>query len=81
LAKSRHSLPAANLTVSGWREEWDCARYRIEAKGSSDEPFGNLTITVTPDGQVSLRLPKFIDEPSGNGALNGIPVTVTPVAT
>jgi hypothetical protein len=70
LAKSRHSLPAANLTVSGWREEWDCARYRIEAKGSSDEPFGNLTITVTPDGQVSLRLPKFIDEPSGNGALN-----------
>ncbi|MDT5162168.1 MAG: hypothetical protein QOC90_2478, partial [Mycobacterium sp.] len=25
--------------------------------------------------------PTFIDEPSGNGALNGIPVTVTPVAT
>jgi hypothetical protein len=36
LAKSRHSLPAANLTESGWREEWDCARDRIEAMGSGD---------------------------------------------
>jgi hypothetical protein len=28
-----------------------------------------------------LSPPMFIDEPSGNGALNGIPVTVTPVRT
>jgi anaerobic selenocysteine-containing dehydrogenase len=28
-----------------------------------------------------LSPPTFLDEPSGNGALNGIPVTVTPVAT
>jgi anaerobic selenocysteine-containing dehydrogenase len=28
-----------------------------------------------------LSPPTFIDEPSGNGALNGIPVTVTAVAT
>jgi anaerobic selenocysteine-containing dehydrogenase len=28
-----------------------------------------------------LSPPTFIDEPSGNGALNGIPVTVTPVPT
>jgi len=28
-----------------------------------------------------LSPPTSIDEPSGNGALNGIPVTVTPVAT
>jgi anaerobic selenocysteine-containing dehydrogenase len=28
-----------------------------------------------------LSPPTFIDEPSGNGALNGIPVTVTPVQT
>jgi hypothetical protein len=61
LAKTRHNLPAANLTESGWREEWDCARDRIEAKGSGDEPFGNLTITVTPYGEVSLRLPKPLE--------------------
>ena len=28
-----------------------------------------------------LSPPTFIDEPSGNGALNGIPVNVTAVAT
>jgi hypothetical protein len=54
LAKTRHNLPAADLTMPGWREEWDCARYRVDALGSGDEPFGNLTITVTSDGQVSL---------------------------
>jgi hypothetical protein len=75
LAKSRHNLPAANLTESGWREEWDCARERIEAKGSGDEPFGNLTITVSPDGEVSLRLPKPLEHlanaPHGRYVLSG----------
>ncbi|MFY2862004.1 hypothetical protein ACOJVU_20315 [Mycobacterium sp. THU-M104] len=32
-------------------------RYRISAHGSSDELLGNLTITVTAAGQVSVRLP------------------------
>jgi IS605 OrfB family transposase len=61
LARTRHHLDAAVLTVSDWRERWDCARDRIEANGSGDEPFGNLTITVTPDGEVSLRLPKPLE--------------------
>jgi hypothetical protein len=61
LANTRHNLDAANLNPSGWREEWDCARYRIEALGSGDESFGNLTITITPHGQVSLRLPKPLE--------------------
>ena len=61
LAKTRHHLDAAGLTLSEWREKWDCARDRIEAVGSGDESFGNLTLTVTPDGQVSLRLPKPLE--------------------
>jgi IS605 OrfB family transposase len=56
-AKTRHNLRAAGLTVAGWREKWEAARWRIEAIGSGDEPFGNLTITVTPGGEVSIRLP------------------------
>jgi IS605 OrfB family transposase len=60
-AKTRHNLCGADLTLCGWREEWDCTRYRIEALGSGDEPFGNLTVTVTPDGEVSLRLPKPLE--------------------
>jgi hypothetical protein len=31
LAKSRHNLTAAELTLSEWHERWDCARYRIQA--------------------------------------------------
>jgi hypothetical protein len=61
LAKTRHNLYAANLTPTGWREEWNCARDRIETLGAGDEPFGNLTLTVTPDGEVSLRLPKPLE--------------------
>jgi hypothetical protein len=61
LAKTRQHLDVAGLTAAEWRENWDCARYRIAANGSGDEPFGNLTITVTPDGQVSLRLPKPLE--------------------
>jgi hypothetical protein len=61
LTMTRHHLDAAGLTLSEWRERWDCARDRIEAVGSGDESFGNLTLTVTPDGQVSLRLPKSLE--------------------
>jgi IS605 OrfB family transposase len=61
LAKTRHHLDAANLTLSGWRDRWDCARDRIDALGSGDEPFGNLTITVTAHGEVSLRLPNPLE--------------------
>jgi hypothetical protein len=75
LAKTRHNLDAAEMTLSGWREEWDCARDRIDALGSGDEPFGNLTITVTPDGRVSLRLPKPLEHlanaPHGRYVLSG----------
>jgi hypothetical protein len=74
LAKTRHHLDAAQLTAPDWRERWDCARYRIEAIGSGDEPFGNLTLTVTPDGEVSLRLPKplehFANAPHGRYVLS-----------
>ena len=61
LAKARHHLEAAGLTLTQWRQNWECARYRIHANGSGDEPFGNLTITVTPDGCVSLRMPKPLE--------------------
>ncbi len=61
LAKTRHNLDAAGLPLAQWQQNWGCARYRITANGSGDEPFGNLTITVTPDGEVSLRLPKPLE--------------------
>jgi IS605 OrfB family transposase len=61
LAKTRNNLDTAGLTPAQWRDRWDAARYRIQANGSTEEPFGNLTITVTPDGEVSVRLPKPLE--------------------
>jgi IS605 OrfB family transposase len=57
----RHHLGQAGLTETQWRQRWDASRWRIRANGSPDEPFGNLTITVTPAGQVSIRLPKPLE--------------------
>lgn len=67
LAKIRHHLHAADLTETQWRQKWGCARQRIDAIGSGDEPFGNLTITVTPDGDVSMRLPKPLEHLANTG--------------
>jgi len=61
LARTRHNLGAADLTAAEWRPEWEAVRWRIEAIGSGDEPFGNLTITVTPEGQASIRLPRPLE--------------------
>jgi len=61
LAHARQHLDEAGLSTDQWRERWEAARYRITANGSPEEPFGNLTITVTPAGEVSLRLPKPLE--------------------
>jgi IS605 OrfB family transposase len=61
LARTRHNLQAAGLTTARRREAWEAARWRIEAIGTGSEPFGNLTITVTPGGEVSIRLPRPLE--------------------
>jgi hypothetical protein len=61
LAKTRHNLQAAGLTVAEWRKAWEAARWRVEAIGTGTERFGNLTITVTAGGEVSLRLPRPLE--------------------
>lgn len=75
LAKARHSLDGAGQTVDGWREQWDAGRWRIKAIGAGAERFGNLTITVTPDGEVSIRLPRPLEHlanaPYGRYVLSG----------
>lgn len=78
LAHTRHHLDKAGLTETQWRQRWDAARWRIRANGSPDEPFGNLTITVTPAGQISIRLPKPLEYlangPRGRYVLSGVAV-------
>lgn len=61
LAHMRHHLDTAGLTEEQWRRQWECARWRVTANGSSDEQYGNLTIRITPDGKCSIRLPRPLE--------------------
>ncbi|MFE7394624.1 IS200/IS605 family accessory protein TnpB-related protein, partial [Streptomyces sp. NPDC057582] len=57
LLNTRHHLTQARLTEDQWRERWEAERWFIAADGESGKGFGNETIRVTPDGEVSIRLP------------------------
>ncbi|RPE47075.1 IS605 OrfB family transposase [Streptomyces sp. Ag109_O5-1] len=57
LLKTRHQLETAHLTHEQWRHRWHAERRFLEADGESGKRHGNETIRVTPDGEVSLKLP------------------------
>ncbi|MFE9867160.1 IS200/IS605 family accessory protein TnpB-related protein [Streptomyces sp. NPDC005506] len=57
LLNTRHHLAEAGLTEDRWRERWEAERWFLAADGESGKRFGNETIRVTPDGEVSVRLP------------------------
>ncbi|GGX26157.1 hypothetical protein GCM10010383_65710 [Streptomyces lomondensis] len=62
LARTRHNLPAAQLTEAQWRQRWEAERWFLQADGESGKRFGNETIRVTPDGEVSIKLPAPLKE-------------------
>jgi IS605 OrfB family transposase len=57
LLKQRHNLTAAGKSEIQWRAAWEAARWFFTADGESGKRYGNETIRVTPDGEVSIRLP------------------------
>ncbi|MDQ0937171.1 hypothetical protein QFZ49_007146 [Streptomyces turgidiscabies] len=57
LACTRHHLDAAQLTESAWRGRWEAERWFCQADGESGKRYGNETIRISPDGEVSLKLP------------------------
>jgi IS605 OrfB family transposase len=57
LARMRHHLPAAQLTEARWRERWEATRWFLQADGESGKRFGNETIRISAEGEVSIRLP------------------------
>lgn len=57
LLNTRHHLDPAQLTEERWRQRWQTGRRFLQADGESGKRFGNETIRVTPDGEVSLKLP------------------------
>ncbi|MFH8772201.1 IS200/IS605 family accessory protein TnpB-related protein [Streptomyces sp. NPDC017958] len=57
LLNTRHHLDQAELTEEQWRTQWQAGRRFLQADGESGKPYGNETIRVTPDGEVSIKLP------------------------
>jgi hypothetical protein len=47
----------AELTESEWRGRWEAERWFCQADGESGKRYGNETIRISPDGEVSIRLP------------------------
>ncbi|MGN9795887.1 IS200/IS605 family accessory protein TnpB-related protein [Streptomyces sp. OZ13] len=57
LARTRHHLADAGLTAAEWRRRWEAERWFLQADGESGKRCGNETIRITPDGEVSIKLP------------------------
>ncbi|CCK24524.1 hypothetical protein BN159_0145 [Streptomyces davaonensis JCM 4913] len=57
LLNTRHNLDAAQLTETAWRQQWEATRWFLTADGESGKRHGNETIRVTPDGEISIKLP------------------------
>jgi IS605 OrfB family transposase len=60
LLRARHNLEAARLTEAEWRRQWEAERWFLQADGESGKRFGNETIRVSPDGEVSIRIPAVL---------------------
>ncbi|MFJ9706442.1 IS200/IS605 family accessory protein TnpB-related protein [Streptomyces sp. NPDC101234] len=57
LARNRHNLQNTQLTETEWREHWEAERWFLTADGESGKRYGNETIRITPDGEISVKLP------------------------
>ncbi|MDQ0909146.1 hypothetical protein QFZ22_005131 [Streptomyces canus] len=57
LARTRHHLHDAQLTEDQWRRRWEAERWFLQADGESGKRYGNETIRISPDGEVSIKLP------------------------
>ncbi|MEO6086080.1 MAG: hypothetical protein ABIQ18_23520 [Umezawaea sp.] len=62
LLNTRHNLDVASPTETEWRERWEAERWFLQADGESGKRYGNETIRVTSDGEVSIKLPAPLAE-------------------
>ncbi|WP_435107576.1 IS200/IS605 family accessory protein TnpB-related protein [Nocardiopsis synnemataformans] len=62
LLNARHHLDEVGLTEAAWRDQWEAARSFLQADGESGKRYGNETVRITPEGQVSIKLPVLLVE-------------------
>ncbi|MFJ9642504.1 IS200/IS605 family accessory protein TnpB-related protein [Streptomyces sp. NPDC101206] len=75
LLNTRHHLDPAGMTESAWRQRWEAERWFLAADGESGKRFANETIRVTPEGEISIKLPAplagYANAGSGRYTLTG----------
>jgi hypothetical protein len=81
LARGRHQLEAAGLSLPGWRDRWQAARLFLCADGEADKAWGNETIRWHPEQHwLEIKLPAALahlaNRPHGRYRLSS-PVTFT----
>jgi hypothetical protein len=57
LWRNRYHLDQTGMTEQSWRDRWDAARWFLTADGETGKKYGNETIRVAPDGQVTIKIP------------------------
>ncbi|MFI8851749.1 IS200/IS605 family accessory protein TnpB-related protein [Streptomyces sp. NPDC053499] len=57
LLTTRHHLAQAGLPQQEWRRRWEASRRFLQADGESGKRYGNETIRVSPNGEISIKLP------------------------
>jgi IS605 OrfB family transposase len=62
MLNTRHNLAAAQLAEAEWRKRWEAERWFLAADGESGKRYGNETIRITPEGEVSIKLPAPLAE-------------------
>jgi IS605 OrfB family transposase len=72
---TRHHLTEAQLSEEVWRGRWEAARWFFQADGESGKRFGNETIRISTQGQLTVRLPAALahlaNAPHGRYLLDG----------
>ena len=76
LLRKRHHLEAVGLSEGQWRAQWESSRWFLSADGEAGKKYGNETIRVSVDGEVSIRLPvplaHVANAPHGRYILTGL---------
>ena len=57
LLNTRHHLAAARTDTARWRTRWEAERWFFQADGESGKRYGNDTIRIATNGEVSIKLP------------------------
>ncbi len=75
LWRARNHLDASSLTPDDWNRRWASTRLFLTADGESGSIGGNLTIRLTEDGTLAVKIPAPLIPALGDRLVLSSPVT------